>query len=156
MEFSDHIVEEIALRGIAPKPRWHFLVTRTAFWLLACISVLIGSIAFAVAEYVFFDNDGMSIALMEKSSIYDIAQSIPFVWLVVLGLFTASSYLGFRHTRSGYKYATALVVLVSITLSVLFGLALNTVDFGQRAHEYLLHNTSFYDALIHSSDDVQD
>ncbi len=154
--FSEQIVKEIEARGAVPKPRSHFLIARGMFWLLAIVSVIVGGIAFAVAAYVFFDNDGMSIAALEQSSIFDIAQSIPFVWLFILGLFTACAYFGFRHTRKGYRHATTLVVLIAIGASVLLGLALNAVDFGQQAHQYLLQHTNFYDPLIHSRDDASD
>jgi tryptophan-rich sensory protein len=155
-DLSEHIVKEIETRGAIPKPRWHFLVTRGMFSLLAVLSVIIGGVAFAVASFVFFDNDGASMALLVRSSIFDIAQSIPFIWLCILGLLTASAYFGFRHTRTGYRYATAGVVLGAIAASIALGFALNTVDFGQNVHQYLLQHTSFYDPLIHSRDDVSD
>ncbi|MDB5238596.1 MAG: hypothetical protein JWM46_866 [Candidatus Kaiserbacteria bacterium] len=153
---SEQIAKELESRGASPKPRWHFLVARGTFWLLAVTSVLIGGIAFAVASFVFFDNDGASMSVLERSSIYDIAQSIPFVWLAIFGLFTASTYAGFRNTRSGYKYATSLVIIVAILASIALGLLLNTLDFGQNVHRYLLEHTSFYDPLIHSREDLPD
>ncbi len=151
--FPEHIVKELEARNAMPKPRWHFLITRGMFWLLAITSVLIGAVAFAVANFVFFDNDGLSVAILERSSIFDIAQAIPFVWLGVLGLFTGCAYFGFRHTRRGYRYATTLVVLTAIAISIALGLLLNTVDFGQRVHQYLLQHASFYDSLVHSRED---
>ncbi len=152
--FSEHIVKEIEARGATPKPRWQFLLTRGVFWALAIASVSVGGIAFAVADFVFFDNDGISFATLRETPIQDIAQSIPVVWLLVLALFTASAYLGFRRTRKGYRYTTTLVVLAAIGTSVVLGLALNALDFGQTVHQYLLEHTDFYDPLIHSSEDT--
>ncbi len=156
--FSEHIVKEIAERGATPKPRWHFLLKRSVFWTLAGLSVAIGGIAVSVAIYVFFDNDGLgtlgSPALQD--TLRDFAQSIPYIWLLVLGLFTASAYLGFRQTRKGYRYATAMVVGAAIILSLVFGFLLDTLDFGQTIHKYLLSNTTVYDMLIHSSEDEGD
>ncbi len=154
--FSQVIIKEIEARGAVPKPGWHFLLTRSAFWFLAITSVLVGAIAFAVADFVFIDNDGISLATLQETPIQDIAQSIPFIWLLILALFTASAYFGFRHTRTGYRYATTFVVTVAIVASILLGVALNAVDFGQTVHQYLLQHTSFYDALIHSRDDLSD
>ncbi len=154
--FPDNVIKEIEARGIIPKPRWHFLITRKVFWLLAVASILVGSVAFAVADFVFFDNDGISLITLRDAPIQDIVQSIPFIWLFVLGLFIASAYFGFRHTRKGYRYATILVVSCVIGVSIVIGLILNALDFGQSLHQYLLKHTGFYDSLIHSRDDEMD
>ena len=156
--FSEHIVKEIAERGATPKPRWHFLLKRSVFWTLAGLSIVIGGVAVSVAIYVFIDND--SLATFQNSApqeaLRNLARSVPYIWLFVLGLFTASAYLGFRHTRKGYRYATVLVVVVAVVLSLVFGLTLDRLDFGQSVHKYLLSHTSIYDILIHSSEDEGD
>jgi hypothetical protein len=126
------------------------------FWGLATLSVVVGGIAFSVADYVFFDNDVVRLASFQASSIQDIARSIPYVWLVILGIFMLVAYYGFRKTRKGYRYATAAIVLASIGASILLGITLSAFDFGQTVHTYLLSHTDFYDSLIHSSEDAQD
>jgi amino acid transporter len=110
------------------------------FWLLAIVSVFIGAVAFAIADFVFLDNDGVS--KLQGSSIQDIAQAIPFVWLGVLALFIVSAYYGFRRTRGGYKYAMVTIVLVVVFLSIGLGFILNSFDFGQNTHAFLLNFTS--------------
>lgn len=153
--FSEKILEEIDARGVSPRPRWHFLLRRSVLWSLALLSVILGAVAFAVADYVFFDNEGISTVTLLESPIEGIVQSIPFLWLFVFGLFTVSAYLGLRHTRTGYRYQTIGAVVGVIVVSVLLGLILNVLDFGQAVHDYLMHNTTFYDPLIHSSEDAQ-
>ncbi|OGC88892.1 hypothetical protein A2419_02595 [Candidatus Adlerbacteria bacterium RIFOXYC1_FULL_48_26] len=156
--FSEHIVKEIAERGATPKPRWHFLLKRSVFWTLAGLAIVTGGIAVSVAWYVFSDNDGLRTLGQPalQDTLRDFAQSIPYIWLFVLGLFTASAYLGFRRTRKGYRYATVVVVGAAIILSLVFGLILDRLDFGQTVHKYLLSNTTVYDKLIHSSEDEGD
>ncbi len=131
--FSEQLIREIEARGAIPTPKWKFFITRGVVWFLAIISVLIGGIAFAIGEFVFIDNDGIS--KFQNSSIQDMVQSIPFVWLAVLAFFTASAYYGFRHTRRGYKYAAIGVVMVVIVLSITLGFILNAFDFGQNIHK---------------------
>ena len=155
-ELSDNILNKLQAQGVTPTPRWHFLLTRSVFWTLAIVSVLIGSMAFAVGIFVFIDNSEVTPAAMEQSQIADVAQNIPFIWLAVLLLFTISAYFGFRNTRTGYRYATAKVILAVVLASILLGLALDEFDFGQRTHEFLLSHTKFYDSVIHSRDDTQD
>jgi glucan phosphoethanolaminetransferase (alkaline phosphatase superfamily) len=155
-QLPENIIKTIEERDLTPTPRWHFLLTRSVFWILAVLSVVVGGVAFGVADYVFFDNDGMSLASLQQSSIQDIAQSIPYVWLAILAIFTLTAYYGFRKTRKGYRYATMWVVCGSIVASILLGITLNAFDFGQAVHKYLLSHTDFYDLLIHSSEDTKD
>jgi uncharacterized membrane protein len=154
-DFSTQIVRELQTRGIVPVPRWHFLLKRSVFWSLAVTSILVGAVAVSVADYVFFDNEGVSTAVLLESPLESIIQLIPFVWIVVFGLFVASAYLSLRHTRTGYRLGTATSIGGVIIVSIILGVALNTVDFGQAVHYYLLHHTTFYDAFINSNDDKQ-
>ena len=151
---SDSVEKEIEARGMTPRPHWHFLLKRSVFWSLAVSSIVIGASAFSIADYVFFDNEGTSVAGILESPLGDVLQSVPFIWLFIFGLFCAVTYVGLRNTRSGYKYQTVGVVLSVLVVTIGLGMMLNLFDFGQAAHYYLLSHTSFYDALIHSSDDL--
>lgn len=153
--FSETIEKEIEARGTAPRPRWHFLLKRSVFWSLAIASVLSGATAFSVADYVFFDNEGLSPSVLLDTPLEVIVQGVPFVWLLVFGLFCLVTYIGFRNTRTGYKYRTVVVVLSVLVATIGLGLILTFFDFGQGVHQYLLSHTSFYDALVHSSDDLK-
>lgn len=153
--FSDRVEKEIEGRGMIPRPRWHFLLKRSVFWSLAISSVCIGAIAFSVADYVFFDNEGLSPSALLDTPLEVIVQGVPFAWLFIFGLFCVVSYVGLRHTRTGYKYRTIGVVLGVLVATVGLGLVLNLFDFGQGVHYYFLNHTSFYDALVHSSDDLK-
>ncbi len=154
-DFSDSVEKEIEARGMTPRPRWHFLLKRSVFWSLAVSSVLIGAVAFSVADYVFFDNEGLSSSALLDTPLEVIVQGVPFVWLFIFVLFCFVTYVGLRNTRSGYKYRTIGVVFGVLAATIGLGLILNLFDFGQAVHYYLLNNTSFYDALIHSSDDLK-
>lgn len=135
--FSQEIVKELEARNAVPIARWKFLFSRSMIWFLAVASILIGGAAFAIAEFVFFDNDG--IAKLQGSSIQDIAQSIPFVWLAITAFFAIVAYHGLRLTRRGYKYATTTLVLFVVAASLALGVFLNYFDFGQRVYEYMGH-----------------
>lgn len=152
-DFSQHIEEAIEARGMTPRPRWHFLFKRSVFWSLALISILLGAIAFSVADYIFFDNEGVSPAVLLESPLEGIVQSVPVLWILIFGLFVGVTFFGFRNTRTGYQYRTFAVAVGVVVLTIVLGLILSLFDFGQGVHYYLLHNTSFYDALIFSNDD---
>ncbi len=154
-DFSQMVEDAIEKRGTTLRPRWHFLLKRSVFWFLAGASVLMGAASFSVADYVFVDNEGVGSATLLESPLEGIIQSLPILWVVLFALFAASTFLGFRNTRTGYQYRTIATVCGVIVLTICLGLVLNIFDFGQVVHYYLLHNTNFYDALIFSSDDLK-
>ncbi len=157
-ERSESILEEIEKRKVVLIPRWHFLVKRFGFWLLAVLSVLTGSLAMVTAFYVFFDNDFIedhdyiNLFLTQKPVIADIISSIPYLWLIALMLFILVAFFGFRHTKKGYRYSAARVIAASLSASLLLSAGLNMVDIGGYIHRYLIENVHVYNKLIYANE----
>jgi hypothetical protein len=155
---SDSILHEIEKRKVVPIPRWHFLIKRFSFWILAIISVLTGSISMATAIYVFLDNDFIADQdyinryFDQQPLIEDIVKSIPYLWLTALVLFILVAYYGFRHTKKGYRYPTTRVIAGSLLLSLLLSVGLNAFDVGQVIHRYLVENVQVYNKLIYANE----
>jgi len=155
---SKSILEEIEKRKAVPIPRWHFALQRFGFWLLAAIAVLTGSIAMATAIYVFIDNDFIEeheyihLFLSERPLIAEIVASIPYIWLATLALFTLVAYFGFRHTKTGYRYATTKVIAGALLASLLLSVGLNTIDVGKYIHRYLIENVHVYNKLVYANE----
>ncbi len=155
---SGSILEEIEKRNMVPIPRWHFLVRRLGFWLLAAISVLTGAISIATAIYVFLDHDfiedhdTINLLFIQRPIIADIVASIPYLWLAALALFILIAFFGFRHTRTGYRYSAPKVIAASLSVSLLLSVALNTVDVGEYIHRYLIENVHVYNELIYANE----
>jgi hypothetical protein len=157
-ERSESILEEIEKRKAVLIPRWHFLVKRLGFWLLAVISVLTGAIAMATAIYVFLDHDFIedydyiNQLFIERPLLADVISSIPYLWLAALGLFTLVAFFGFRHTKKGYRYSASRVIAASLAASLLLSAGLNMVDIGGYIHRYLVENVHVYNKLIYANE----
>ncbi len=155
---SGFILEEIEKRKAVLIPRWHFLVKRFGFWMLAAISVLTGAISMATAMYVFLDHDFIedhdyiNRLFIERPIIADVIASIPYLWLAALALFVLIAFFGFRHTRKGYRYSATRVIAASLFASLLLSAALNTLDIGQYIHRYLIENVHVYNKLIYANE----
>ena len=155
---SGFILEEIEKRKAVLIPRWHFLVKRFGFWMLAVISVLTGAISMATAMYVFLDHDFLedhdyiNRLFVERPIIADVVASIPYLWLAALALFILIAFFGFRHTKKGYRYSATRVIAASLLASFLLSAALNTVDIGQYIHRYLIENVHVYNKLIYANE----
>ncbi len=157
-ERSESILEEIEKRKAVPIPRWYFLVRQAGFWLLAALSVLTGSISMAIAIYVFIDNDFVTDKayinryLTQEPGIAELVASIPYIWIMVLVLFTLVATFGFRHTKKGYRYSPLKVIATSVTASIMISVGLNTVDVGGYIHRYLVENVHVYNNLIYANE----
>ncbi len=155
---STSILEEIEKRSARPIPRWHFLLKRFGFWLLAAFSVITGSIAMATAIYVFVDqdfivdHDYISVFFIQEPLIANIVLSIPYLWLAALVLFMLVAIFGFRHTKKGYRSSTIKVIAGSLLASALLGAAFNTVDIGGYIHRYLIENLHGYNRLVYANE----
>jgi hypothetical protein len=154
----DLILDEIEKRKVVPIPRWHFILRRSVFWVLAAISVITGSISIVTAIYVFVDHDfvvdhaNINRFLDQQPLVEDIIVSIPYMWIVALLLFVLVAYYGFRHTRKGYRYPTLRVIAGSILLSLLLSGLLNLFDVGQIIHRYLIENVRAYGRLVYTNE----
>ncbi|MEI6639086.1 MAG: hypothetical protein FDX02_03185 [Chlorobium sp.] len=152
------VLVEIEKRRAVLIPRWRVFLKRFSFWLLAALSVVTGGIAMATAFYVFFDNDftvdhdTIQQLFIERPFIADIINSIPYVWLAALLLFTLVAFFGFRHTKKGYRYSAPKVIASSLLASLLFSLCLNATDVGGYIHRYLIENVRMYNSLIYANE----
>ncbi len=140
---SQEIIHKIEARNIQPKPRWQFLLKRSVFWFFAIISVAVGGLAVSViiATFIDYDPSARTVPLVE-----DILQTIPFIWVMVFGLFIALAYYGIRHTKTGYRYSLLKIFSMVILASILLGIFLNALDASQNIQDYfssgILHYTS--------------
>lgn len=152
---SDEIMTELTVRDVHPVPRWHFLLKRSVFWSLAVASVLVGSVAFSIAFYIFFDSEGIPTSTLLNSPFEVVLEGAPLLWLLIFGLFVASAYLSIRHTKHGYRYGTARIVGLLLSITIAMGLILSSIDFGSAVHYYLFSDMSFYEALQRALSDPQ-
>jgi hypothetical protein len=155
---SELILDEIERRNVVPIPKWHFLVRRSLFWIVASISVITGSLSMATGMYVFLDQDfqvdheNIARFLAQQPNVENIIVSIPYLWVSALLLFVLVAYYGVRHTRKGYRYPTVRVIAGSLLLSLLISGVLNLFDVGHFVHRYLIENVNGYDSLVYANE----
>lgn len=149
----EKIIEEIKKQGIEPRPRWQFLLKRSVLWSLAIFSTVLGGIAIAIIIFTFIDHDAGVRVYLKESAVDDILLSIPYFWLATLAILTGVTKYAVRHTKFGYRYATARIIAAVLIGSTLFGIALNAIDIGERVQDFLVETVPAYDALTYTSKD---
>ena len=120
MNLADSITSQIEKEKIEPIASWKFHVRYALFWLLFCIAVVIGALAFSLILYFFLEADfGHS-----PSPFVHIVQTLPVIWITSFVLFFALGYWGLKHTPKGYKVPLWIFCIsnICITLCVGFGL----------------------------------
>ncbi len=145
---ASKILDSIKKKDIKPKPKWEFLVREYAIWGLGIFSILIGALAFAVIVYLVVNNDWDVYGEVNSNIFAFIFLTLPYFWLVlVAGLVLAVIY-NFRHTKYGYRYHWAIVVLGSIFLSVGLGVIFHRVGWGEAIDDTLGRRAPLYGTVI--------
>lgn len=145
-ELSENILNKIRKEKIEPKPKWQFLLKEYLIWFLFVVSVVLGSVAFAVmlhfakyGDYFYFHY--------QRHLLYRFITSLPFLWIILLLFFWFIAYYNLKHSRRGYKYTTGLILFLSIFISLIFGTGLFLTGFGSKAERALEKRFNFYKSL---------
>jgi hypothetical protein len=148
-DLEHKILESIERQNLTPKPAYVFFAKRGVFWLLAILSIILGSISFAVLLYGAsgFLKNGLD--AFDEVPFDEFLLGIPIVWLMTLPLFAASAYIGFRHTRRGYRVRPVITMAVSLLASLVIGAVLHLVGAGKHTDEYLERSVPFYERITH-------
>ena len=136
------VLARIERLGLKPRPPIYFLARRSVFWVLALVSILLGSISIAVAIFAMTDLALTGGRGLDEMPFDDIATSLPVLWLVCFALFAVSAAVSVTKTRRGYRYRPLAIVATALAASLSLGLALQFFDAGGKTHRFLAVNFS--------------
>jgi hypothetical protein len=147
---ENNISKEILakIKDVKPKPRWQFLLKDYTIWFLASFALIVSSLSFAVVLYMIIDNDWDVYTSISNSLLEFIFLTLPYFWLIFLGLFILITYYYFRHTKKGYKFSLSKIFLVSLVINILLGGFLYNVGVGQAIDGIVAQRIPFYKELI--------
>ncbi len=124
-KLSKSVLEKIKKTELKPRPKWQFMAWRVLFWVIFILAVFVGGGAFGM---ILHQVSGTEWGFMHKgmmSPFYGMMLVLPYIcWFSVLGVMVALAYKTLSKTKKGYRYRPALVVGISILLSMLMGLFL--------------------------------
>jgi hypothetical protein len=118
-KFEKEILEKIKEK--APKPRWQFLLKDYVIWFLGALSLLIGGLSSSVLIYLLVNGDWAVYGRMDFNWQELVLLFLPYFWIIILGVFVLSAYYYVKHTKKGYQYPIATVVIFSIIASIFLG-----------------------------------
>jgi len=146
--FIDKLSARLKQAELAPYPRWRFLLKDYVVWAAGALALACGSLAVTVMIYLVRFNDWEIRESTHKSLGEFILLTLPYFWLIFLGLFVFVLYLNLKHTKQGYRYPVWLIASASILASVIVGSLLSLTNIGERLDNILGARAPFYDQMI--------
>ena len=134
---KDKVLESISEEQVTPKKRWHFVLREYGIWIIGIGAFVLGAVATAVTIYVMQAGDWDIHEELGYSSFGFALQALPFVWLLLFLLFIIILDTAFRKSKKGYKVPVSIVVLGSLAVVAVTGVALHAVGVGERTDAYL-------------------
>jgi len=110
----EEILNKIEKGEIKKKIKLQFVLRQYFVWLLAAMSIIIGSISTSIIIF----------SLVNSREIGGFLQAIPLIWVIVLIIFLATTYYNVRHTRKGYRYNFWIIFILSILISIVVGIGI--------------------------------
>lgn len=133
---KEKILEKIKNKEIAKKPRWFFAIKNSIFWMFWAASVVIGSISFAVIIFLIDDYDWDIYPQLNTSLEEHVLKSLPYIWIVLLGICVWLAYREFKNTKSGYRFMPYFIIGGSVCVSIVLGSAAYAFGIGEWMDEF--------------------
>jgi len=144
MDTSQKILQKIKDNDVRPDPKWHFLFKRSVIWVVFFLSILLGSMASALAIFQLRYAEWDLYQHFRHSLAEFVLLVLPIFWLVFLLGFTGFAYYYFRRTEQGYRYRALWVVSGSIILSLIGGGFLYSTGLPEKLEPVFFDNMPFY------------
>lgn len=143
---SSEVLEKI--KDVKQKPRWYFRLQNYLIWFLGLVSLILGSLSFAVILHMMINNDWDIYDEISGSLFSFIVTTLPYLWLIFLALFVLVGYYNLKHTKKGYRFSVAHLVIYSVVGSIFFGTIFNQVGIGQAIEDGLNRRVPFYQNVL--------
>lgn len=143
-DISKETLNKIKQQSIVPHSKGYFLLKRSTIWGLFCLSILLGSFASSVAIFQLTNAEWDLFQHFRHSILEFILLVIPYFWGLFLVFFTLIANYYFKRIRYGYRYRTAIVVVLSVLLSILGGWGIYATGISEHLEKVFEDSIPFY------------
>lgn len=152
-ELSEKIIKEIGEKKICPTPKWCFTVRDYGLFILFAVLIIVGAFAVATIIFMIVDYDWSAYRYLGQSRFESVLMALPYLWLIILGIFAYFAYSDLRHTKTGYRLEAPLLILISIISSTLLGTVIYSRGFDSELHELMACQIPAYHYLTYDRKD---
>lgn len=147
-KLEQKIIEKIKSGHLSPRPQWHFLMKEGLIWSVGVLALLVGAAAVSVIIYLGGNNDWLAYSRAGRSFSTWLLLSLPYFWLVFLGLFLWLLSYNLKHTKRGYRYPISLIVGAAVVASIIFGFIFSALGLGESIDNILGRRAPLYDRIF--------
>ncbi len=137
-------IEKIKDQGIAPEPRWKYLVKKYGMWAVFGVIILLGAISFSIAFNLLSQLDWDLYRFAHQSAVLYSLSLLPYFWIVTIGILLALAFFDLRKTETGYKYSWLKMSLVSIGGIIVIGFVFFLIGLGGKLNAFLIKDIPYY------------
>ena len=121
-KLAEKIINKIKKEGVKPTSHWKFVMKDSLFWGAFAVSILIGGMAISIILNTLLNNDWDLYMQLSGGLSKFIVITLPYFWLILLGIFIVIAYLNIQNTKKAYKHSFKFIVGGVILMSFLLGL----------------------------------
>jgi len=143
-KLSQTVLKTIEDQEIKPKSKLAFLLKDWVIWAVGAFAIFIGALAISVIIALIRNNDWDLYQEFGQSLPGFLLSTMPYIWIIVLGLFVLLAHYQIQHTKHGYRYPIYALVLVIVGMSSVFGVLFYQVGVGQAVNHRLNEGSSIY------------
>lgn len=144
---GQEILDKIKEQNIQPKKRWEFLFKNYLPWLAFSLAIILGGLAASATIFIFQHATWVEMA-PGFSPLKRLWVNLPLFWLLSLSLFSFLAWYDFKNTKRGYKYHPFIIVLCSVILSIVLGVAMYSLGLGQKLEDTFFRRVPFYQQMF--------
>ncbi len=152
-ELSEKIIKEIEEKKICPTPKWCFVARDYGLFILFVVLIVVGALAVATIIFMIADYDWSAYRYLGQNRFESVLMALPYLWLIILGIFAYFAYSDLRHIKTGYRLEMPLLILISIVSSVLLGTVIYSRGFDSELHELMACQIPAYHYLTYDRKD---
>ncbi|MDD3662442.1 MAG: hypothetical protein PHT84_01095 [Candidatus Pacebacteria bacterium] len=142
---SQIALEKIKEKGIRPISKKFFYLRKLLFWFLVVLSIVIGSISFAITISFLVNNDW---SLYRRFGFSFILQTLPYFWFICLGFFVFLGEFYYKKTYLGYRYRAMLIVGFYLLITVILGSLIYYLRIEDKIEQSIHRNVPIYRNFI--------
>ncbi len=146
---TEEILKRIEDAGVRPIPRNYFSLRNIGMWLLAALSVTVGSLAVSSIIFRLVNIPRVLPPGVGTLELPLIVRLMPFLWIALMLLFSYLAFREIRATKRGYRYELSTLVLGLLLASTVLGVAFYATGVGARLDLFTARHAPFVAQLEH-------
>jgi len=137
------LLKRIFDAGVKPIPKQYFSLKNVTLWLLAVLSVLVGGLSVSSIIFRAVNIPGVFPGVGAPLPLPLFAHLLPFVWILLLILFSYLAIREIRATKRGYRYEYSVLLLGLLLTSCVLGIGFYASGVGARLDMLAVRHTPF-------------